>query len=244
MKRLGILFVLAVLMSGCGAGNTLLHKSELQAQVFLTNSIFLQLTESGSGAKPDVFVEVRNTTNTPLGTVEGVSLDDMLKHQISNRGFTVVDSHSEAERILSLVITKVGETTQENLYTRYQGLDGAFIGGTVGAAISGWTGALAGMAAGSAASFITNAFIRDVYFSLEGELQVIERIKTTVTTEVVVKNEQGSGGTETHIYRKNDENEIPHRTGVVGWVNKVNLKAEQAIPALVNGVSLSVAGVL
>jgi hypothetical protein len=102
---------------------------------------------------------------------------------------------------------------------------------------------LGGAVIGGATEFVTGSLVKDVYFSVITDIQVVEK----AADGVIVRQDnqqnlaQGMGGTQ-----QQTSSEVTkfkkYRTRVVSSANKANLDYEEAAPALTQGLTRTLSG--
>lgn len=233
---------LSVILSGCAATTTAIAKRNLDVQTKMTDSVFLDPVVA---ADKTVFVEVRNTSDRP-----DLDIAAEVRAAIAARGYRLVDDPDDARFLLQANVLQAGRTSRsaaEGTFAR--GFGSALVGAAAGAGIARTqtsdTGVLvAGALIGAAASAVADSFVQDVTYSVITDVQVSERAaEGVVVTERMRQNlTQGSGGerilstTEVHDWKR-------YQTRVMSSANRVNLDFEDAAPALVAGLSRSIAGI-
>ncbi len=110
--------------------------------------------------------------------------------------------------------------------------------GLGGAAIGAGIGGLAG----GVGELVAGALVKDVTYTIVTDMMISE--KSTIKVEQTVQSDlqKGKGSTikqtsESTVDRKR------YQTRIVSTANKVNLKFEEALPAMVEGLSRSIAGI-
>lgn len=245
MGRVAVAGIALMFLSGCAASQTMISKRNLDVQTKMSETIFL---DPVGPEQKVMYVEVRNTSDKDNFDLEGPIRDAMTK-----RGYRVTKDPKEAYYRLQANVLQVGKSdataAQAALQAGYGGglTVGAVAGAGIGAAAGGWTGAaaggLAGAVAGGATEFVTGALVKDVYFTVITDIQVVEK----AADGVIVRQDsqqnlaQGMGGSQ-----QQTSSEVTkfkkYRTRVVSSANKANLDYEEAAPALTQGLTRALSG--
>ena len=237
--------VALMLLSGCAASQTMITKRNLDVQTKMSETIFL---DPVGPEQKVMYVEVRNTSDK-----DNFDLEGPIKAAMTKRGYRVTQDPKEAYYRLQANVLQVGKNdvtaAQAALQAGYGGAltVGGLAGAGVGAAAGGWTGAaaggLAGAALGGATEFVTGSLVKDIYFTVITDIQVVEK----AADGVVVRQDsqqnlaQGMGGTQ-----QQTSSEVTkfkkYRTRVVSSANKANLDYDEAAPALTQGLTRALSG--
>lgn len=244
------IFAIALIMStsGCTAMHTAIAKRNLDVQTRMSHTVFL-MPQRTRGAESGVYVNIRNTSDKP----QFAEVEHRLAAMLEARGFTLTEDPDAAQYIIQGQILQVERTTPQQLAGYYGTGYGAPLGGAVaGATIAGLAGyggragligAGVGALVGSAVGTWVNAATQDVVYVTLTDIRLGERVKGQVDTKLTAANQNGTGGTVHQIYDAKS-GMLFHQTRVVSSANKVNLRFEDAAPALVEGLAQSLAGLL
>lgn len=234
--RTGAAVLLAMSLAGCAAVTTSIEKRNLDVQVKMSDTIFLDPLPPQART---VYVEVRNSSDRP-----DFDLAAAVRAGLAARGFRVVEDPDAANIILQANVLQVGRTAESAAERALAGgfgsaLEGAVIGGAIGYGLgkAGGNDALltvGGAIAGAALSTVAEAAVQDVTFTVITDVQISERVRSG---GLVDQNEaqnlpQGSAGTVAQSYATTTEWKR-YRTRIVGTANKANLTYEEAAPVLV-----------
>lgn len=242
MKILGSIALLGALLilGGCAATQVAMTKHDLVVQNKMSESVFLTPT-----ADKTIYVDVRNTTDKP-----GFNFGDQVKSAIERRGYHVVTDPNDAHFMLQANVLQVGQSSQSASQAGFGGgfgspLDGALTGVAAAAVLNNNIGGrglgAVGLVAG-AADFIAGSMVKDVYYSAIVDIQISERTKATVHVSGDQDLAQGTSGGE-HVSYDESSNYKRYRTRILSSANKVNLKWEEAEPAILGGLTQSVSGI-
>ncbi|SMN13954.1 IncF plasmid conjugative transfer surface exclusion protein TraT [Bathymodiolus heckerae thiotrophic gill symbiont] len=236
MKKIaGLMVMLMVVMglTGCAA-TTMIKKGDLDTQTKMSATIFL---EPVSQKKRVVFVNIRNTSDKDL------NIAARIKNTLAGRGYTLTQDPDEANFMLQANILKVGKSDAR---ASADALSGGFGGALLGSAIGG-SGNSANNAAivGGILGFIGDAMVADIYYTMITDIQVKER---PLAGEVINQKqntsiEQGTGAKLTQNVSGGQVNWKTYRTRIVSTANKVNLKFDEALKPLENGLVRSISGI-
>lgn len=241
MKKVVMTLVAAVLLvTGCAGTTTAISKRKLSVENKMSSTIFLDPVPQD---KHTVYVQVRNTSDQA-----GLELQNQVVTALRTKGYQVVDDPRKAHYWLQANVLSVGQLDKES---REQMLASGFGGGITGGAIGAGTGALisnnaggmiGGALAGAALGMIIDASIKDVTYGITTDVQVSERTKDAVRTRSESNLAQGSN-TSVYVSSSNTDNWNRYQTRIVSTANKANLKLDQALPDLTDGMSRSIAGI-
>lgn len=237
--------VALMFLAGCAASQTMISKRNLDVQTKMSETIFL---DPIGPEQKTIYVEVRNTSDK-----DNFDLEGPIKAAMTKRGYRVTQDPKEAHYRLQANVLQVGKTdgmtAQAALHAGYGGevTVGKLVGERVGAAAGGWTGAdaggLAGSVVGGATELLAGSLVKDVYFSVITDIQLVEKAADGVDVRQDSQQHlvQGMGGAQ-----QQTSSEITkfkkYRTRVVSTANKVNLDYEEAAQALTQGLTRALSG--
>ena len=235
--KLGVLFFVLALLSGCGALHTSVKKRNLDVQTKMSETIFLE------PVRPDkkvIYVSVRNTSDKEL------DIKSRIKSRMEQAGYKITDDPEAATFMIQANVLQVGKSDLRSTGDALAAGHGGALAGAVLAGASGGSGRsiAAGGLLGAIAGTVADAMVDDTLFSMITDLQVRERplqgesIKQTQTTNA-------SQGTSTRLKQETRGAEVnwkTYRTRIVSTANKANLDFEEALPALENGLVRSISG--
>lgn len=232
---------LLLLMSGCAAMSTAIKHRNLKVESKMSESIFLEPTDDAK----TIYVQVKSTLSQDFD-----GLKTQLQQQLSHNGWEVVKTVASANNMVQINVLQAGQAKDEA--SAWGALNGGFgadilTGGLMGLAAGYATGS-AGVgigvgAVGSAASWVANQLVENVYFSMVTDIQVSVRSKDGQVTQNTESNlSQGSSSKVSQtINQKSDW--LKYRTRIVSVANKVNLKFEAAKPELQAQIAKQVSGI-
>jgi hypothetical protein len=233
---------LALALCGCAATQVALEKKDLKVETQMSDTIFLDIEKQ---TERSVFVDVRNTSDKELGVRERI-ID-----RLRSKGYTIAETPQRAFYILQANILYVGmadpSALRESLYAGYGGvLAGGLAGGLIGAAAGGSTGAAygAGIGAlvGGTAELVAGSLTKDVTYTIMTDVMISERTKTKVA-QSRDSDLKVAKSTRLTQQSKTTEERYRYQTRILSTANKVNLKFEEALPALENGLAMAISGI-
>jgi hypothetical protein len=226
-------------LGGCAATQVALEHKDLAVQTQMSHTVFLDLENR---TEKTVFLDVRNTSDRDL------TIEPMIRGRLEQAGYRLLSDPQAAFYILQVNVLQVGQTSPSALSASMKGGWGGPVAGAVsGAAIASSTntahGNLKGAAIGAAVEMIFGSLVKDVTYSITTDIQITERTNVPVTQKVETKLHQGPG-TEIAQTGESVVNRRKYQTRLVSSANRVNLKFEQALPALADQMARSIAGIL
>ena len=219
-------------MSLARALKTSVEKSDLDVQTRASESIFL---EPVSPDKRVVFVSVRNTSDKDL------DIKTRIVERLRQSGYRITDDPEQAQFMLQANILKVGKINKEQSDSY---LGAGFTGAVVGDVLASDGHGTEGKILGAISGIIIDALVEDTLYTMVTDLQVRERPRDN---EIVTQQQSGSStqGSGTSVTQSSGTAAVEwktYRTRIVSTANKVNLKFEDALPALENGLVRSISG--
>lgn len=245
MKRtLPALCLCVMLLSGCAATMLALEKKDLKVETLMSETIFLDV-ENQTGKR--VYLDIKNTSD------KDIQIREMIVSRLSTRGFSVADSAKQADYILQVNILQVGmadpTALRQNIQLGYGApLTGIVAGGLIGAGTTAgsWGGTVTGMGVGAVAGagleVLAGTMVKDVSFSIVTDVMVSEKTSFKVKESQQGMHSVGKGTTRTQSVTR-ASNRQRYQTRIASYANKVNLKFEEALPALEDGLAKSIAGI-
>ena len=219
-----------------------MHDIKLQLAGEGESRVEVRLTER----RGDVFVAVR----TPDSRLAGELRQDLpsLASRLEQAGYRIASDPQGAFYILQVNVLQVGQANPSALSAAMRSGCGGPVGGAVaGAAIARSVNTshadLKGAAVGMAVEMIVGSLVKDVTYSIITDIRITERTDAPVTQKLESKLPQGTG-TEIAQTGENTVNWRKYQTRVVSTANRVNLRFEQALPALEQQLARSIAGIL
>lgn len=233
----GMLSMVAVQFTGCGAAHTAIKKRNLDVQTKMSETIFLEPTEP---EKRVIFVDVRNTSD------KDINVKDEIVHALTVHGYTITTSPQKANFMLQANILQVGKT---DLRGAQSALEGGF-GGAIAGAAAGYamhdsgSNAAAGGLIGAALGVVGDALVDDTFYSMITDVQIRER---PLNGEMITQTQAAAikQGSSTNVNQNIQGGKVDwktYRTRVVSTANKVNLDFAEAQPALQDALAKSLSG--
>ena len=232
LLKFTLITIASVTLLGCSALHTSLEKADLDVQTKASASIFL---EPVSPAKRIIFVSVRNTSDKDL------TIKSRIIERLSSSGYRITDDPDAAQFMLQANILKVGMV---DLKSADSYLEAGFSGAVIGSAVSSRSDSGKGVVIGALVGIVADAMVDDTLFTMVTDLQVRERPRAneSVTQQQSENNTQGSSTTVTQSSGNTLVDWKTYHTRIVSTANQANLKFEDALPALENGLIRSIAG--
>ncbi|HEX4910838.1 MAG TPA: complement resistance protein TraT [Permianibacter sp.] len=243
MKRVAMMAALvgaASLLAGCGAMHTAIAKKDLDVQTKMSASIFLDPVEP---EQRTVYVDIRNTSDKPE-----FDLRPEVVAMLNARGYQVIDSPKRANYWLQANVLQVGKTNARDADHALAAGPGVAGGAVTGYALHRASGGSSGANAagaivvGAVAGTVVDAMVKDVYYSVITDIQVMERLPGGVVSEDSEhKLRQGTSGDTVSTYQR-ETDQRKYQTRVMSYANQVNLEWEEAAPSLRAGLARAIAG--
>nr|WP_159063622.1 complement resistance protein TraT [Thaumasiovibrio occultus] len=221
-----------------------MNKQDLVVESQLSYSIVL---EPVAPVKRMVYVSVRDVTGN--GMRRGMM--DQLKANLMQEGFVVTDDPELANFMLNATIVQAGNTSKEQAYGYLEsGFEGAVLAGGTAAVLGANQDTSLGLGlAGAAIGFLADTMVSDTYYTFVMDVQMRERPMDGDSIANSTRNAsvraQSSNNTATassnrsSVSRGDNYNWIVYETRIVTTANKMNLKMEEAIPAVQQKTALS-----
>ena len=234
-----LLACLSLGLGGCAATQVTLEHKDLNVQTQMSNTVFLELDHP---VQRTVYLEVKNTSDREL------AVEPLIRSRLAQAGYQVLPDPQSAFYILQVNVLQVGAASPSALTDSINGgwgspLGGGLAGAAIGRASSSPHGDLKGAVIGSAVEMIAGSLVKNVTFSIVTDVQITERSNDSVAQKVQSNFQQGTG-TQVAQTSEGVTNRKKYQTRVVSLANKVNLKFEQALPALEQQLARSIAGIL
>ena len=215
-KTITVAVLMSGTLSGCATVGAHVRYGALESKTELSESVFMDLTNE---LPPTVYVSERHTAG------RAVSTEQAMESALASAGYTLVDDPRDA--------TYVVQVNHRQLVRQELG-DGQGIQDAIGGAwMAGAGTAVAAevLGIGEAAGELGLA-VGVLSFLLDAQTK---HLAHTLTTDVhVTEKRSGPEGTDTR----------EHSTQIVTAASKVNLGEDEAMPALVAGVTQAITGLL
>lgn len=242
--------VVAMTLFGCSAMNTALKKQDLDVESRLSHSVVL---EPLSPADRIVYARVRDVSGNSLRSI----MQQKITNQLTAEGFVVTNDPKEANLMMNATILSAGKTTADeasrSLTSGYKGAaEGASIG-YLAASGNGKSAVQTGLLAG-AAGFFADALVEDVYYTFVMDVELRERplegdvysnsSSNRTVSGISTQNKAIRNVNKSNVQRGENYKWIIHETRIVTTANQMNLKIEEAIPAVQDKTALSLSEIL
>ncbi|AYQ56095.1 conjugal transfer protein TraT [Bathymodiolus thermophilus thioautotrophic gill symbiont] len=237
MKKIASLIIILMISMGLTscAITTMIKKSDLDTQTKMSSTLFL---EPVSQDKRVVFISIRNTSDKKLNIVTRI------KNTLIARGYVLTQNPDDAHFMLQANVLKVGKSDAR---ASDDALSGGFGGALLGSALSGNspTAAKNATIVGGIVGFAVDAMVSDIYYTMVTDLQIRER---PLAGEIVSQRQktsvdQGSGTQLIQNISGGQAKWKTYRTRIVSTANQVNLKFDEAIKSLEDGLVRSISGI-
>ena len=227
-------------LTGCAATQTAIEHGSLQVSTKQSETIFL---DPVSNAQKTVYVSVKNTSD------EEVDIAPQLKTALSSHGYTVINNPNSAHYLLQANVLKVGKMSVAASQSALGGGYGSAIAGAVAGTAAGSftqssTGMIAGGLAGGVIGLAADSLVKDVNYTMITDIQISERVGRGIkVNEQLQSNLRNGSSSVTSQTSSRDSQYQRYRTRVVSNADKVNLKFQDARPALEQGLVKVISGI-
>jgi hypothetical protein len=206
------------MLVNCSAVSKTIKHGKLDVQTKMSDTIFL---DPVTDHQKTVYLQIKNTSDK-----QNIDIKSIIECNLQSKGYTIVSNLEKAHYLLQANILQVGKNNRDNPFEALtSGFGGALAGGTIGglAGLSGgydahYTGAAVGSLVGGAVSFLADAAVSVVNYSMTTDLQLSERNKTNSWNK--------------------------YKTRIISVATKTNLKFNTAMPRLTQDLAHSIAGLL
>jgi len=231
----------ALLLSGCGAMTTAVKKRNLEVKTQMSETIWLD-----PASEHTVYLQIKNTSDKDMSDLPG-----LIEKSLQEKGYTVVKNSNQAYYWIQANVLKADKMDLRDAqgYLK-QGYEGGLTGAVLGASIAGsrtgsWGSALGVGAAAGAAGWLADTLVEDINYSMITDLQISAKAgkDKSVTVNDVASLKQGTSGRRTQMHQEKT-NRLKYQTRIVSNANKMNLKFEEAKPALEAQLAKSIASIL
>lgn len=241
-KRGLVMLIVSASLSACATTSTLIAHHGLDVQTKMSDSIFLDPLPS---EQRTVFIEIKNTSDKP-----DFEINKAVADKIGSSGWTVVQNPNKATLLLQANILSVGKTSmtaaQQALHAGYGGVLGSAIVGAGAAAAAGGNGTAigaSGLALG-AADYVGGLLVKDITYAAIVDVQLSERsddVSVTVASDQTFQ--QGNSGVEHQTFAEHSKWKR-YRTRILSTAEQANLSWTDAEPAIADGLSQVLRGLL
>lgn len=237
LRYISVISILALLY-GCAATHTAISKRNLDVETKMSETIFL---DPVTPEMKTAFIQVRNTSGN-----QNLNLEQQVAQSLISKGYTIVNDPNKAHY---LVQTNVLQVTKVDLKEAEDILEQGFGGGLMGAGVAAVAGAdgrtILGVGmVGAAVNMVANAMVKDNFYTIVTDVQISERTPQAHVTETL-DSKLVQGTSSRKIVTSTEKTDWKrYQTRIISTANKVNLELEEAIPALVSGLSNSISGLM
>lgn len=243
----GFVLVAAVAFasSGCSSALSAYNSRELAVQAKMSETVFLDPVTLEKNRK--IYLRVTNTSD-----FQDLDISDVLRQQLTSKGYVLVKKPSEAQYILQANLLYLGERKEK--LTMEGMLAGGFGGGLIGSALSAGNsntfavssaGALAGAVGGAVLGSMVHV---DEYLGAL-DIQIQEPVKGGVKGKrTAAKYDAGASGADARAAGNSLETDYKsdrydHRTRIVVSAVQTNIDRQIAIKEITGRFAVQVAGV-
>lgn len=230
----------AALLTSCAATQTVLEHGSLQVSTKQSETVFL---EPVSAKQKTIFLSIKNTSD------EDVNISSSLNKSLTEKGYKVVSSPSNAHYLLQANVLKVGKmsisASQSALGGGYgSAIAGAVAGTALGSLSNSSSGMIAGGVAGGLVGLAADSLVKAVNYTMITDVLISERVGKGVQVKEQFKSNltNGSSSTTLQSYSKSSQYQ-KYRTRVVSNADKVNLKFAEARGGLEQGLVKTISGI-
>ncbi|RBP83945.1 complement resistance protein TraT [Marinomonas rhizomae] len=251
--KIGIISAVLYTLVGCSAVNTMAKKQDLSVETRLSHSIVL---EPVSPSKRIVYARVRDVSGNQMRK----DMQKKIVAHLQTEGFTVTEDPTKANLMLNATILSASKMTADevsrSLSSGYKGAaEGALIGGGLTAITGGSNSdALKAGALTAVGGFLADAFVEDVYYTFIMDVELRERPLEGDSIENSKKSISAKGMSgqnaanltvaKSSVERGENYKWITYETRIVTTANQMNLKIEEAIPAVQDKTAYSLSEML
>jgi len=233
-----LIILAGFVLSGCvAATHTAISKRNLAASTHMTDSVFISPPTEEQNC---IYVKVTNTTDK-----QEITLDSKLTSSLISKGYKIAQFANQADYMLQANVLQAGEISEQDLHSaRTSGYGGAVMGALLGVGVTnGWGGAAAGGLAGGLISVAADALVKDVTISVIVDVRISEkRAPGSLQMETRQNLDTGMNSKQT-IVETTDTQWMKYQTRILSHANKMNLKLEEALPVIVDGIVNSLGGI-
>lgn len=238
-KLMSIVLISAVVsLSGCNAVGTAIKKRNLNVKTQMSETIWLE-----PASERTVYLQIKNTSDKDMSGLQ-TKITDAMKA----KGYQVVTSPDKGYYWIQANVLKADKMDlRESQGWLSNGYQGAVAGAALGTGITAYNSGSAGAALGVGLAtgligLAADTMVEDINFTMVTDVQIAERTTAEVDTTNVAALKQGTSGMKLQTSSQTG-NQHKYQTRVVSNANKVNLKFEEARPALEDQLAKSVANI-
>ena len=232
-----ILIAFAAILCSCAETMNAVEHAKLQTQAKMTNTIFLEPARSPD--EKTIFVQVKNTSDVP-----SIQFEHLLKQKLQARGYQIEKAPYKAHYWIQANVLYMGKQSQHATMAGALagGYGGTLAGLTMGHGYGTLGAAGAGALIGSGLGMIAGAALHvDTYFGVI-DVQIKEKSRAPVQTEVRSDLEQGIG-TTVHSTQTVNTPYQAYRTRIVASATRTNINLQEAVAVLSDKLAGEIAGI-
>lgn len=219
-----IALVGSILLGGCATMRMHMRYGELRSHTQTSASVFLELR---SDLPPTVYVEETCTADS------AITIRPYFDRQLTASGYTVVEDPDDATYIIQVNHLRLTEAEMSEGQTLEDAMSSAFTAGLAAGLATDVVGGGGRAATGVGLAVGAVGFIVDAN---------TKHIAHMLTTDVLVTETVAIGDSVADVEAASEMHY--HETQIVSGASKVNLRIEESLPVLVDGMSRTVARVL
>ena len=218
VKISSIIMLGSMNLAGCAASRMMIRHGDLDTQTEMSESVFLELR---SDLPKNVYVAEESTAGRDL------TIRPSLQRGLMESGYTLVETPDEATYIIQINHLRLAEVELSADETVEDAVSAAFAAGGGAALAADVLGGSSKVVGGVGLAVGVLGFLLDAK---------TKHIAHTLTTDVLVTETVPGAGRESEP--------TYHETRIVSGASKVNLGLEEALPAMVQGLSTSLSRLL
>lgn len=237
--------LIAGVLAGCAATETMLAKKDLDVQAKTSTAVFVDAVPK---EKRTIFLDIKS------GVMEfdRRQFKDFVKEQFTqnnDNGYVIVDDPDAAQFHMVAYVLNLEKTSptaaEQSLNKGYVGAS-ASAGALAGAVANDrnrYTGAASGGLLGGAAEFVSGNLVKDVFYMLVCDVQITEKAKAGVMVRkdsAINAKISDAGSSKQTVSEVSNVKE--YRTRIVTTANQVNLKLQDAEKQMFQKTAYAMAG--
>jgi cell division protein FtsL len=221
-----LLLLLAVILSACSGTYEAIEHRNLETEVNMSQSIFLDPEIRYSNK--NIFIEVRNTSD-----MQDIDFQHIIESRLKEKGYNIVQNPRDAAYRLQVNVLYINPSSKGMTAEAAAagGFGGAIIGAATGRGSTRVTGGLIGTAVGSLVGAAVGSQFKIDSFMGIADIQIQEKVPGGVNGNMTTNAEQGTSTTlRTSRYIKSDYQTYKTRIAIEAKeTNMDKLRAAQVI---------------
>ena len=228
-------------LQGCAATQIALEKRDLKVETLMSQTVFLDVENLPARS---VFINLRNTSGKDF------ELASKISDRLREKGYEVTANPREAGYLLQINVLQVGEADpialRASVFKGYEGTLGMVTAGAGAGAMTGGStknksqNALIGGLGAGAMDVIAGSLVKDVTFSVLTDVQVTERVAGLPGARPAPPVQTKDNGISSSSAGPPPTR---HQTRIASMANQVNLKFNEALQRLQDGLADSICGI-